>query len=107
MKTGPKNPTANQIARAAAKEAGEVFYDGKPCVHGHGTRRRVSDGHCAKCEDDYHTAYRQTYQYQEYQREYQAAYRDNPEKKELLAAIGKRHVEKKRLTRWDRRPKSS
>lgn len=99
MKRGPKKPTENQIARAKAKEEGKAFYYGKPCNHGHGTRRRVSDGHCVTCEDEYHSAYRQTERYQEYQREYQAAYRSNPDKKPILEAIGKRYDEKRKRPR--------
>jgi hypothetical protein len=36
-------------ARIDAKARGEKVYDGKPCVHGHGTGRYVSTGGCIEC----------------------------------------------------------
>jgi hypothetical protein len=35
-------------ARAQAKAAGELFYEGRPCRRGH-TRRSVSEDRCAEC----------------------------------------------------------
>ena len=35
--------------RQIAREAGEKFYEGKPCAEGHGGLRYVCNAHCVAC----------------------------------------------------------
>lgn len=39
-------------AREEAKQKGEIYYfNGKPCIHGHITKRRTKTGYCMECQN--------------------------------------------------------
>ena len=42
-------PMSDFQTRLAAANRGEKVYDGRPCKHGHGTRRYTSNGVCTEC----------------------------------------------------------
>jgi hypothetical protein len=41
----------NTTPRKDAKNLGLIYYDGKPCLHGHGTKRYVANGDCVTCRN--------------------------------------------------------
>jgi hypothetical protein len=48
-----KAPNWAILAREAAREAGDLVYQGQPCLHRHDGQRRVKDNRCVACAATY------------------------------------------------------
>ena len=82
--------------RKDATARGDKTYHGSVCKRDatHGTLRRSNNSQCVVCKKEYAewyaAVYRKTDNYKKYQRQYQAKYRNDPAKKEILQRADKK-----------------
>lgn len=89
------------MKRREAKAAGLKYFRSSSCLRGHDNLRYTSDGKCVQCAKDRIAEFRQTDKYKDYQREYQARYRNDPDNKARLDAIQERYRMKRRNAKQD------